>query len=132
MINVDDVALLQDTAAAAAALLVGGMDCAGVALAVGPDCRRVKVGDSVCGIAKVAEYQAGTWAEQTIAPEGDLCLMGDAEISLVESAGCSTGGAIPAKSFTRKTNTTPPPTHMVPPPPPIGDRDCAAPSAGPA
>ena len=81
-INVDDVPLLQDTAAggwlfhtrkpSVGQPLVGGMDYAGVVLACGPDCKRIKVGDRVCGIIKVAEHQAGTWAEQTLV-RCDVC-----------------------------------------------------------
>ena len=75
-INVDDCPLLQNTAAggwfyhtrkpSADHPLVGGMDYAGVVLACGPDCKKLKVGDRVVGIIKPAEHQPGTWAEQTL------------------------------------------------------------------
>ena len=58
-ISGDDVGLLQDTFAggtahsrkpSAANPLIGGMDYAGVVLACGPNCTKLKVGDRVCGI----------------------------------------------------------------------------------
>jgi len=103
-INVDDVPLLQDTAAggwcfhtrkpSATEPLVGGMDYAGVVLACGPGCKRLKVGDRVCGIVKVAEYQAGTWAEQTLAPESDVCLIEDDGLSFVDAAAVAMGAFV--------------------------------------
>lgn len=103
-INVDDVPLLQDTAAggwlfhtrkpSVGQPLVGGMDYAGVVLACGPDCKRIKVGDRVCGIIKVAEHQAGTWAEQTLAPESDVCLIEDSGISFVDAAAVAMGAFV--------------------------------------
>ena len=48
------------------------MDYAGVVLAVGPECKSLKVGDRVVGIMKPFEYQPGTWAEQTKAPEKEV------------------------------------------------------------
>lgn len=103
-INVDDVPLLQDTAAggwlyhtrkpSVANPLVGGMDYAGVVLACGPDCKRIKVGDRVCGIIKVVEHQHGTWAEQTLAPEGDICLISDDSISFVDAAAVAMGAFV--------------------------------------
>jgi len=75
-INVDDIAICQDTAAGGwffhartptvDAPLVGGMDYAGVVVACGPECKKLKVGDRVVGLQKPLEYQAGTWAEQTL------------------------------------------------------------------
>ena len=91
-INVDDVALLQDTAGggrffhsarpAAARPLVGGCEFAGVATAVGPDVRAVRPGDRVCGVQDCAGMSgggkmAGVWAEFTTSPEGGLVRLPD-------------------------------------------------------
>eukprot|EP00618_Florenciella_parvula_P031989 CAMPEP_0119481990 /NCGR_PEP_ID=MMETSP1344-20130328/10061_1 /TAXON_ID=236787 /ORGANISM="Florenciella parvula, Strain CCMP2471" /LENGTH=359 /DNA_ID=CAMNT_0007516375 /DNA_START=66 /DNA_END=1146 /DNA_ORIENTATION=+ len=100
-ISGDDVGLMQDTFAggtasatpkpSAAKPLVGGMDYAGVVLAVGPDCKKLKVGDRVCGIMKRYEAQAGTWAEKTTAPEKDVCKIEDDSISFVDAAAVTMG-----------------------------------------
>jgi NADPH:quinone reductase-like Zn-dependent oxidoreductase len=103
-INVDDVALLQDTGGggwfyhtrkpSVKNPLVGGMDYAGVVLACGPDCTKIKVGDRVCGIIKVMEHQTGTWAEQTLVPEKEVCLIEDAGISFVDAAAVAMGAFV--------------------------------------
>ena len=95
-IQVDDIALLQNTAAGGWLYhtrkptvdnpVVGGCDYAGVVKSCGPDCTKLKIGDRVCGIQKPAEHQAGTWAEQTLAPENDVCLIEDNSISFVDAA----------------------------------------------
>lgn len=109
-ITVDDVPLLQDTAAggwffhtrkpSVAKPLVGGQDFAGVVLACGPSYERkpgeraaLNVGDRVVGIAKVAEYQGGTWAEQMVLPEKDVCLVSTPTDALsdVDAAGVAMG-----------------------------------------
>ena len=74
--------------------LIGGMDYAGVVLACGPDVKQLKVGDRVCGIMKVAEYQGGTWAEQAIAPEKDVCPIEDDGISFVDAAAVTMGAFV--------------------------------------
>lgn len=102
-ISGDDVGLLQNTYAggtassrkpSAAEPLVGGMDYAGVVLACGPKCTKLKVGDRVCGITKPFEYQPGTWAEQTKAPEGDVCKIEDDSISFVDAAAVTMGAFV--------------------------------------
>ena len=102
-ISGDDVGLLQDTFAggtahsrkpSAAKPLVGGMDYAGVVLACGPDCKKLKVGDRVCGIMKPFEHQPGTWAEQTKAPERDVCKIEDDSISFVDAAAVAMGAFV--------------------------------------
>ena len=102
-ISGDDVGLLQDTFAGGTAHsrkpsavqpLVGGMDYAGVVLACGPDCKKLKVGDRVCGIMKPFEYQPGTWAEQTTAPERDVCKIQDDGISFVDAAAVAMGAFV--------------------------------------
>ena len=103
-INVSDIALLQDTGAGGwcyhtrkptvAAPLVGGQDYAGIVSHVGPDCKRLKVGDRVCGVIKVLEYQTGTWAEQTVALEHEVCLINDENMSYVEAAAASMGAFV--------------------------------------
>jgi NADPH:quinone reductase-like Zn-dependent oxidoreductase len=103
-INTDDIPLLQDSACGGWLFhtrkpttsdpLVGGMDYSGIVLAVGPDCKRVKVGDRVCGISKIAEYQRGTWAEQTLYPESDVCLISSADISFVDAAAVAMGAFV--------------------------------------
>jgi len=102
-ISGDDVGLLQDTFAggtahsrkpSAANPLVGGMDYAGVVLACGPDCKKLRVGDRVCGIMKPFEYQPGTWAEQTKAPERDVCKIDDESISFVDAAAVAMGAFV--------------------------------------
>ena len=99
----DDVGTLQDTFAGgtahsrkptAADPLVGGMDYAGVVLACGPDCQKLKVGDRVCGIMKIYERQPGTWAEQTKAPEKDVCKIEDDSISFVDAAAVAMGAFV--------------------------------------
>lgn len=102
-ISGDDVGLLQDTFAGGTAHsrkpseaqpLVGGMDYAGVVLACGPDCKTLKVGDRVCGIMKPFEHQPGTWAEQTKAPEKDVCKIEDDGISFVDAAAVAMGAFV--------------------------------------
>lgn len=103
-INVDDVALLQNTAGggwfyhsrtpSVGNPLVGGMDYAGVVLACGPTCKRLKVGDRVVGIIKTIEHQAGSWSEKTLAPESDVCLIEDGNISFVDAAAVAMGAFV--------------------------------------
>jgi len=102
-ISGDDVGLLQDTFAGGTAHsrkptvanpLVGGMDYAGVVLACGPDCKKLKVGDRVCGIMKPFEYQPGTWSERTKAPERDVCKIEDDSISFVDAAAVAMGAFV--------------------------------------
>lgn len=91
-INVDDVALLQDTAGGGRFFhsarptpsrpLVGGCEFAGVVAAVGPDVRDVRVGDRVCGVQDCAGMSgggkmAGVWADFTTSPEGALVRLPD-------------------------------------------------------
>ena len=102
-INVDDIALLQDSAGggwffhgrtpSSTQPLIGGMEYSGVIFAVGPDCEKFKVGDRVCGIQDVAmQKNSGTWAEQTSAPEKDVVLIpSDSNISHVEAAAVGMG-----------------------------------------
>lgn len=40
---------------------------------------------------KPAEQQAGTWAEQTLAPEKDVCLIDDDNMSFIEAASVQMG-----------------------------------------
>jgi len=103
-INVDDVALLQDTAGGGrffhaarpttARPLVGGCEFAGEVVAVGPDVgdtsTSIRVGDRVCGVHDSAGLSgggkmAGTWAELTVSPEGVLAKLPD-EMSFREAA----------------------------------------------
>ena len=105
-INVDDVALLQNSAGggwffhgrtpSVQKPLIGGMEYAGVVLAVGPKCKKIKVGDRVCGLQDVAvQKNAGTWAEQTVAPESHVVLIPENfEISFVEAASVGMGAFI--------------------------------------
>jgi NADPH:quinone reductase-like Zn-dependent oxidoreductase len=102
-INVDDVSGLQDTAAggwgihlrkpSATAPLVGGLEYAGVVVACGPDCTRVKVGDRVCGIQEyLKKSYPGTWAEQLLAPEDFVVpIPADCDISFVDLAAVPMG-----------------------------------------
>ena len=97
-INVDDIALSQDSAAGGwffhgrrpsdAIPVVGGMEYAGVVLAVGPEVTKLKVGDRVCGVQDVSlQKNPGTWAEQTMAPEKCIVLIpADCDISFVQAA----------------------------------------------
>jgi len=103
-VSIDCVSLLQDTAAGGWLYhtrrptvgnpLVGGMEYAGVVLECGEGCKKLKVGDRVCGIIKVPEYQAGTWAEKTTAPEKDVCLLEDDSISFVDAAAVAMGAFV--------------------------------------
>ena len=76
--------------------VVGGQDFAGVVLACGPDCKKLKVGDRVCGLINLlAPNKAeGTWAEQTIAPESDVCLIGDDSVSFVDATAMVMGAFV--------------------------------------
>lgn len=103
-INIADIHLAQDSAAggwcwhtrkpSVEAPLVAGMDYAGIVSKVGSDCNKLKVGDRVCGINKPAEHQHGTWAEQTIQPEKEVCLIENDEISFVDAAGVAMGAFV--------------------------------------
>ena len=93
-INVDDIAGLQDTAAGGWCFhyatpkedkpLVGGCEYAGVVVALGPDCKRLQIGDRVCGVQDPMKMQ-GTWAEQTVATENNVVSI-PADISFVAAA----------------------------------------------
>ena len=112
-INVDDVALCQNSAGGGWFFhardpstnrpLVGGMEYAGVVLAAGPDCTRVKVGDRVCGVQDVSQTRMpGTWAEQTIAPESDVVsIPSDCEISFVQAAAVGMGAFVTGDMYSR-------------------------------
>jgi len=112
-INVDDVALLQDSAGGGWFFhgrtptvqqpFVGGMEYAGVVLSVGPKCKKLKVGDRVCGIQdRAVQKNAGTWAEQTSAPETDVVLIPeDFDISFVEAASVCMGAYIAGDIYKR-------------------------------
>mmetsp|Transcript_7471 Transcript_7471/g.20791 ORF Transcript_7471/g.20791 Transcript_7471/m.20791 type:complete len:398 (-) Transcript_7471:50-1243(-) len=99
-INVDDVALLQDTAGGGRFFhaarptsrrpLIGGCEFAGEVVAVGPDVQDgdgarsgIRVGDRVCGVQDVAGMSGGgrmtgTWAEFTVVPsDRDLARLPD-------------------------------------------------------
>lgn len=105
-INIDDIALLQDTAGggwffharkpSVSAPLVGGCEYAGVVLACGPDCTRLKVGDRVCGINEtVFKKQPGTWAEKTMSLEEDIVsIPEDLDISFVDAASLCMGAFV--------------------------------------
>jgi len=101
----DDVALMQDTWAGGTAHsrkptadnpVIGGTDYAGVVLAVGPNCSKLKVGDRVCGIVKPYEYQMGTWADKILANEKDVCVITDDSISFVDAAAAQMGTFVSA------------------------------------
>ena len=112
-INVDDIALLQDSAGggwffhgrtpSSTKPLIGGMEYSGVVLAVGPDCEKLKVGDRVCGIQDVAvSKNSGTWAQQTSAPESHVVLIpSDSNISYVEAAAVGMGAFISGDMYKR-------------------------------
>jgi len=102
-ISGDDVGILQDTFAGGTAHsrtpsqakpLIGGMDYAGVVLAVGSECKTLKVGDRVVGIMKPFEYQPGTWAEQTKAPEKEVVKIEDDSVSFVDAAAVAMGAFV--------------------------------------
>jgi len=105
-INIDDIALLQDTGGggwffhgrkpSVAVPLVGGCEYAGVVLACGPDCNRLKVGDRVCGINDVVfKKQAGTWGEKTMSLEEDIvAIPEDLDISFVDAASICMGAFV--------------------------------------
>lgn len=91
-VNVDDVALLQDTAGggrffhsarpAPSRPLVGGCEFAGVVAAVGPAVRTLRVGDRVCGVQDCAGMSGGgrmggVWADFAASPEGALVRLPD-------------------------------------------------------
>lgn len=98
-INVDDIAVMQDTGGGGWCFhvatpkehepLVGGCEYAGVVLALGPDCQRLNVGDRVCGVQDYAgmsgKKMPGSWAEQTVTPEDALVPL-PADLSFVEGA----------------------------------------------
>mmetsp|Transcript_885 Transcript_885/g.1250 ORF Transcript_885/g.1250 Transcript_885/m.1250 type:complete len:368 (+) Transcript_885:62-1165(+) len=97
-INVDDVALCQDSAGGgwffhgktptSAEPFIGGSEYAGVVRQVGPKVKRLKVGDVVCGVQDIAmSKSAGTWAEQTLAPESHVIRIPDGcDITFMEAA----------------------------------------------
>lgn len=100
----DDVAACQDTAGGGwfmhvrkptqAQPHVGGTDYAGVVLACGPDCKRLSVGDRVCGVQDIwMKRRPGTWAEQTLCGEDETCLIGD-DISFVDAAAVAMGSFV--------------------------------------
>lgn len=113
-INVDDVALLQDSAGGgwffhgrtptAANPLVGGMEYSGVVESCGPSCKKFKVGDRVVGLQDLAlQKNPGTWAEKTMAPETDVVPL-PSDISFVEGASIGMGAYISGDLFKRGGN----------------------------
>jgi len=97
-INVDDIAVCQDSAGggwffhgrkpSVAKPFVGGCEYSGVVLAIGPGVKSLKVGDRVCGVQDIAmQKNAGTWAEQTMAPEKDIVpIPAECDISFGQAA----------------------------------------------
>ena len=72
--------------------MVGGCEYAGVVVALGPDCKRLQIGDRVCGVQDPMKMQ-GTWAEQTVATENNVVSI-PADISFVAAA--AVGMSFPA------------------------------------
>eukprot|EP01043_Picozoa_sp_COSAG02_P057508 COSAG02_NODE_6994_length_3237_cov_2.412046_1_plen_469_part_00 len=113
-INPDDIAVLQDTGGGGWCFhvttpkddkpLIGGCEYAGVVLAVGPDCRQLKVGDRVCGVQDYAgmsgKKMAGSWAEQTVSPENALVPL-PADLSFVEGAAIGMAAHVVGDMFNR-------------------------------
>eukprot|EP00949_MAST-11_sp_MAST-11-sp1_P000796 g796.t1 len=105
-INVDDVALCQDTAGGGWFFhgkkptekepFIGGCEYSGVVLKIGPQVTRLKVGDRVCGVQdRAVKKLPGTWAEQTLAPEGHVVRIPDGcDISFVQAAGAGMGAMV--------------------------------------
>ena len=112
-INVDDVALCQDTAGGGWFFhgrkpsvenpVVGGMEYSGVVLAIGPSVVKFKVGDRVCGIQDVSmQKNPGTWAEQTLAPEKDIvAIPEECNISFIEAAAIGMGAFVAGDMYKR-------------------------------
>ena len=111
-VNVDDVAILQDTAAGGwcfhgrkptvAQPFVGGIEYSGVVAAIGPGVVALKVGDRVCGIQDVMAKRPGTWSEQTMAPEKDIVLIpAECDISFVQAAAMGMGACVSGDMYKR-------------------------------
>ena len=112
-INVDDIALCQDTAMGGwithrrtptvAHPLVGGCEYAGVVLAVGPDVKQLTAGDRVCGVQNPLNNSLpGTWAEQTLALEGDIVpIPAECDISFVEAAASGMSALVAGDMYKR-------------------------------
>lgn len=111
-INVDDVAILQDSGGggwffhgrkpSVAKPFVGGIEYSGVVIEIGPGVKNLKIGDRVCGIQDVLGQKAGTWSEQTMAPEKDIVLIPvDCDISFVQAAAMGMGACVAGDMYKR-------------------------------
>jgi NADPH:quinone reductase-like Zn-dependent oxidoreductase len=108
-INIDDLLACQDTGGggwcfhartpSSKSPLVGGCEYAGVVLACGPSCKKLKVGDRVCGLQDfVGKKLAGTWAEQTLTPETH-CVPIPADLSFLEAASLCMGALVSGNMY---------------------------------
>lgn len=115
-VNVDDIGLAQDSAgggwffhgrkpdAKNGKPFVGGIEYAGVVLALGPEAavgsknnpQNLKVGDRVCGLQDIAMQQnPGTWAQRTVAPASHAVRIPDGfDISFVQAAAVPMGAFV--------------------------------------
>lgn len=112
-INVDDVALCQNTAMGGwfahmrtptkSNPLVVGTEYSGVVLEVGPGVKTLKKGDRVCGVhSPLDKNLAGTWAEKTLALEKDVvCIPADCNLSFVEAAAIGTSAFVSGDMYRR-------------------------------
>ena len=115
-VNIDDIALAQDSAGGGwffhgrqpdvkkGKVFVGGMEYAGVVLALGPEAavgskknpQNLKVGDRVCGLQDIAvQKNPGTWAQRTVAPASHAVRIPDGcDISFVQAAAVPMGAFV--------------------------------------
>lgn len=112
-INVDDVAMCQNTAMGGwfahmrtpteSKPVAVGTEYSGVVLAVGPDVKRLKVGDRVCGVhSPISKTLAGTWAEQTLGLEKDIVrIPSDCDLSFVQAAAIGTSAFVCGDMYRR-------------------------------
>ena len=111
-INVDDIAVLQDTAGGGWYLhgrkpsvehpFVGGCEYSGVVAGIGPDVNNLKIGDHVCGIQNPIGKYPGTWAKQTLAAEKDIVpIPAEFNISFIDAAAVGMGAFVAGDLYKR-------------------------------
>jgi NADPH:quinone reductase len=124
-INVDDVALLQDTAGGGwffhgkaptiSDPLIGGIEFAGVVKEIGPKVKGLKVGDKVAALQDIAvQKNPGCWAERTVSPEGHLIKFPNIPLTFVEAASTSMAALVSGDMYTRAYGTSDAKTKIAP------------------